>query len=110
MNRYETFEAEFNGILLEYNLIDNVEEYVDVDIYVTLPTKEQYLVRVYKNTGEEGFIPPLYRYAPDYGASFSDDEVTPPVEVAHAVGSVLPHIHEIILAEDAERVRRRARS
>ena len=106
MNRCETFEAEFNGILLEYNLIDNVEEYVDVDIYVTLPTKEQYLVRVYKNTGEGGFVPPTYRYAPDFGASFSDLRVDPPAEVANAVGSVLPHIHEIILAEEAARLKK----
>jgi hypothetical protein len=104
MNRYETFSAEFNGIELDYNIIDNVKEYIDVDIYVTLPTKEQYLVRVYKNTGEEGFVPPLYRYAPDYGASFSDNEVDPPVEVANAVGSIIPHIHEIILTEEADRL------
>jgi hypothetical protein len=104
MNRYETFSAEFNGIELDYQLIGNVEEYVDVDIYVTLLTKEQYLVRVYKNTGEEGFVSPFYRYAPDKKESFSDDEVEPPAEVANAVGSIIPHIHEIILTEEADRL------
>jgi hypothetical protein len=104
MNRYETFEAEFNGIKLNYNLIDNVEEYVDVDIYATLPTREEYLVRVYKNTGEGGFVPSTYRYAENTKADFSDGKVQPPVEVAEAIGSVLPHVHQIILEEEANRL------
>ena len=102
-SKYETTTKDIDGMTLEYNLIDNIEEYVDVDIYVTLPSWEQYLVRVYKETGQDGFAEPYYRYAKGPSFDFGDDDVRPPKRVKDAVSSVLPDIHDLILCEETKR-------
>jgi hypothetical protein len=94
----------YKGITLEYGLIDNVEEYVDVDIYIDLPTGEQYLVRVYKEIGKHGIIGPTYRYAETPDHDFGNEEVTPPLEVHQAMDTIMGDIASIIYAEEEARV------
>ena len=102
-SKYETTTKETeDGLLLEYKLIDNIEEYVDVDIYVTLPSWEQYLVRVYKEVGEDDIPEPYYRYAKGPSFDFGDD-VRPPKRVKDAVSSVLSDIHDLLRCEEARR-------
>ena len=92
------------GITLEYGLIDNVEEYVDVDIYIDLPTGEQYLVRVYKEIGKHGIIGPTYRYAETPDHDFGNEEATQPLEVHQAMDTIMGDIASIIYAEEEARV------
>jgi hypothetical protein len=99
----KTHTTKFGNIKLDYSLINNVEEYIDVDIYAVLPTNEEYLVRVYKNNGEGDIVDPTYRYSKNRIDTFSDEEVTPPEEVRNAIDSIMPHIKEIILEEEAAR-------
>ena len=89
------------GITLEYGLIDNVEEYVDVDIWISLPTGEQYLVRVYKEVGKHGIIGPSYRYAESPNHDFKD--ATPPLEVHEAMDTIMGDIASLIYEEEGTR-------
>ena len=93
------------GIQIEYSILDNIDEYVDVDVYATCPNKEQYLIRVYQYAGDDDdwFPTPTYRYAPDQFQPFSPDEVNPAPEVYAAVNTLLPKIHKIILREKRRR-------
>lgn len=94
------------GIILEYGVIGNVEEYVDVDVYVDLPTKEQYLVRVYKEVGKHdlGIIGPIYRYAESPNHDFGNEETIPPLEVHEAMDSIMGDIAAMIYEEEAKRM------
>jgi hypothetical protein len=99
----KTHSAKFGNIELDYSLIDNVEEYIDVDIYAVLPTNEEYLVRVYKYNGEGDIVDPSYRYSKNRTDAFSNRNVKPPEEVKNAINSIMPHITEIILKEEEAR-------
>jgi hypothetical protein len=99
----KTHTAKFGNIKLDYSLITNVEEYIDVEIYALLPTNEEYLVTVYKYNGEGDIVDPTYRYSKNRTDCFSDGEVKPPKEVKNAINSIMPHITEIILREEALR-------
>ena len=99
----KTHSAKFGNIELDYSLIDNVEEYIDVDIYAVLPTNEEYLVRVYKYNGEGDIVDPSYRYSKNRIDAFSNRNVKPPEEVKNAINSIMPHITEIILKEEEAR-------
>ena len=92
------------GITLEYGVIGNVEEYVDVDIWVDLPTGEQYLVRVYKEVGKHGIIGPNYRYAESPNHDFGHEDATPPLEVHEAMDSIIGDIASMIYDEEAKRM------
>jgi hypothetical protein len=91
------------AITLEYGVIGNVEEYIDVDIYVDLPTGEQYLARVYKELGKHGIIGPTYRYAESPIHDFSHEDATPPLEVHQAMDSIMGDIASMIYEEDGIR-------
>lgn len=91
------------GITLEYAVLNNVEEYVDVDIYLTLPTRDQYLVRVFKTVGEPGFSDPVYRYAATPQHDFGNEAEHAPIHVREAVESVFPKVHRLILEEEKSR-------
>jgi hypothetical protein len=91
------------GIILEYGLISNVEEYVDVDIWIDLPTGEQYLVRVYKEVGKHGIIGPSYRYAESPNHDFGHNDATPPLEVHEAMDSIMGDIASLIYEEEGTR-------
>jgi hypothetical protein len=97
---YTPFQAFYDGIRIDYGIISNVEEYVDVDIYLTLPTGEEYLVRVFKETGlDSGTNIMNYRYALTVKHYF-DGDVIPPDKIVQAVESVRPHVDSLILAEE----------
>ena len=100
----KTKTKKYKGITLEYGLIDNVEEYVDVDIYIDLPNGEQYLVRVYKEVGKHGIIGPTYRYAESPNHDFDHEDATPPLEVHQAMDTIMGDIASIIYAEEEARV------
>lgn len=91
------------GITLEYGVIGNVEEYVDVDIYIDLPTGEQYLVRVYKEVGKHGIMGPTYRYAENSNHDYSIRQTTPPLEVHQAMDTIMGDIASMIYKEEATR-------
>jgi hypothetical protein len=99
----KTHSAKFGNIELDYSLIDNIEDYIDVDLYAVLPTEEEYLVRIYKCNGEGDIAAPYYRYAEDRKAPFSDNDVEPPDIVRDAVNSVMPDVTKMILEEEARR-------
>jgi len=93
-----------NGIALEYGVIGNVEEYIDVDIYVDLPTGEQYLARVYKEFGRHGIIGPTYRYAESPNHDFDHEDVVPPLEVHQAMDFIMGDIARMIYNEESTRM------
>ena len=95
------------GITLEYGLIDNVEEYVDVDIYIDLPNGEQYLARVYMVVGEEGIIGPTYRYAQNSTHDYGLNDAQPPKAVRNALESIWSEVVEIINEEEIIREAKR---
>ena len=99
----KTKKKKHNGITLEYGVIGNVEEYVDVDIWVDLPTGEQYLVRVYKEVGKHEIIGPSYRYAESPNHDFGHEETIPPLEVYKAMDSIMGDIVSMIHAEETTR-------
>jgi hypothetical protein len=98
----------YKGIALEYGLIDNVEEYVDVDIYIDLPNGEQYLARVYVVVGEDGIIGPTYRYAENSTHDYGMNDAQPPKIVRNALESIWEELVEIIneerIAREAKRI------
>ena len=91
------------GITLEYGVIGNVEEYVDVDIWISIPTGEQYLVRVYKEVGKHGIVDPTYRYAKGPNHDFGNETTTPPLEVHQAMDTIMGDIASMIYKEEATR-------
>jgi hypothetical protein len=91
------------GITLEYGVIGNVEEYVDVDIYMDLPTREQYLVRVYKEVGKHGIVEATFRYAESPNHDFGHEDVTPPLEVHQAMDTIMGDILSMIYEEEGIR-------
>jgi hypothetical protein len=95
------------GITLEYGLIDNVEEYVDVDIYIDLPTGEQYLARVYMVVGEDGIVGPTYRYAPNSTHDYGINDAQPPKAVRDALETIWEEVVEIINEEEIMREAKR---
>jgi hypothetical protein len=95
------------GINLEYGLIENVEEYVDADIYIDLPNGEQYLARVYMVVGEDGIIGPTYRYAKNFNHDYGINDAQPPKAVRDALATVWEEIVEIINEEEIMREAKR---
>ena len=100
----KTTRRKYNGIALEYGVIGNVEEYVDVDVYVDLPTGEQYLARVYKETGKNGIIGPNYRYAKTAQDDFGHEDAIAPLEVHVAINRIMGHIARLIYNEEQARL------
>ena len=86
----------------DLHLITSNPGYVDVDIYVTCPSGEEYLVREFKVVGKEGFAGPTYRYAADKYDLFNDLNHIVPAEVVAAVDAVLPKVHRMILEAEAK--------
>jgi len=98
---------EYKGINLEYGLINNVEEYVDVDIHIDLPSGEQYLARVYMVVGDDCIIGPTYRYARNSTHDFGINDAKPPKTVRDALGSIWGEIVDIINEEEITRKAKR---
>lgn len=97
----------YKGITLEYGLIDNVEEYVDVDIHIDLPSGEQYLTRVYMVVGEDGIHGPTYRYAKNSTHDYGHNDAKPPKAVRNALESIWMDIVEIMNEEKITREAKR---
>ena len=95
------------GITLEYGLIDNVEEYVDVDIYIDLPNGEQYLARVYMVVGEDGIVGPTYRYAKNSNHDYGINDAQPPKAVRDALETIWGEVVKIINEEEIMREAKR---
>ena len=92
---------------MEYGLIDNVEEYVDVDIYIDLPSGEQYLARVYMVVGEDGIVGPTYRYAQNSTHDYGINDAQPPKAVRDALEAIWKEVVEIINEEEIMREAKR---
>ena len=103
----KTKKKNHKGITLEYVLIDNVEEYVDVDVYIDLPSGEQYLARVYMIVGEDGIHGPTYRYAQNSTHDYGINDAQPPKAVRNALESIWGDIVEIINEEEITREAKR---
>lgn len=95
------------GITLEYGVIDNVEEYVDVDIYIDLPNGEQYLARVYMIVGEDGIHGPTYRYAQNSTHDYGHNDAKPPKAVRNALESIWGDVVDIMNEEEITREAKR---
>jgi hypothetical protein len=96
-----------NGITLEYGLISNVEEYVDVDIHIDLPNGEQYLARVYMVVGDDCIIGPTYRYAQNSTHDYGNNDAKPPKAVRDALKSIWEEVVDIINEEEITREAKR---
>ena len=94
--RYPKFDAKFGDIKIECGLIHNIPEYLDVDVYLELPSEEEYLVRVTKEAGSGDVYVGDYRYSPNGECEFDDGSRVPPSGVVEAVHSILPKIQELI--------------
>jgi hypothetical protein len=93
----------YKGITLEYGLINNVEEYVDVDIHIDLPNGEQYLARVYMVVGDDSIVGPTYRYAQNSAHDFGHNDAKPTKSVRDALRSIWGEIVDIINEEEITR-------
>ena len=91
-----------NSIRTDLHLVTGNEGYVDVDIYATLPTGEEYLERVFKVVGKEGFARCGGRYAANAQATFNDINCPMPAEVEAAIVNRLPAAHRMILEAEAK--------
>ena len=103
----KTKKKNHKGIALEYGLINNVEEYVDVDIHIDLPNGEQYLARVYMVVGDDGIVGPTYRYAQNSTHNYGHNDVKPPKAVRDALKSIWGEIVDIINEEEITREAKR---
>lgn len=107
MKTHPAYTATYGSIKMDYSIIHNVEEYVDVDLYVSLDHGGEYLVRIFQELGSDIIAGPEYRYAPSDDSAFDDiDSWDVPKDVEEAVDSVLGHIKTIIAAEVAARISR----
>jgi hypothetical protein len=90
----------------EYSLINNVPEYIDVNIYITLDSGEQYLARLYKDTMKGVLSGPNYRHAKDGTSEFREQlrEEDIPAEVASEMLRLLPEVSKLILDEEKRRL------
>lgn len=103
----KTKKKNHKGIILEYGLINNVEEYVDVDIHIELPNGGQYLARVYMVVGEDGIHGPTYRYAKNSTHDYGHKDAKPPKAVRNALESIWRDIVEIMNEEKITREAKR---
>lgn len=89
---------EHQGISLDWDIIPNIHEYIDCDIHARLPTKGEYLIRIYLDRKTNQISEPAYRYAAHTEEEFSKEEVTPSSKVEKAINSILPKVHALIRA------------
>jgi hypothetical protein len=89
-----------NGITLDYGVI-NTYDFIDVEVLVSLPTKEQYLAVISKEVGNHAIGEPIYRYAPTSDHDFENEEATPPLEVFNALDSVIKDV--VLMIYNAEK-------
>lgn len=66
-------KTNINGIALEYGVISNIEEYTDLDCYLSRPGDEcEYLVRVYREKETGDILGPFWRKSENKDAPFED--------------------------------------
>ena len=89
------------GITLDYGMI-NTDEFIDVEVLVSLPTGEEYLAVISKEAGNHAISGPTYCYAPTPDHNFESDEAIPPLEVHQAMDTIMGDIARMIYNAETE--------
>ena len=98
----KTKKKNHKGITLDYGII-NKDDFIDVEVLASLPTKEQYLAVISKEFGNPAITDPIYRYAPTPDHDFENEEATPPLEVHQAMDFIMGDIASMIYEEEGTR-------
>jgi hypothetical protein len=102
----------FKDIGIEWCPIHNVDDWVDIDVYLTMRDKQEYKTRVSKGVGTKAAVedPVEYLYSVDGHESFEEPDHAPPVQVVLAMCHLMPTLRDYIAREEARRLEHQARA